>query len=84
MKSNPLSLEEVSERPMRFTSHCLQINFGVTAICDLAQKILKLVRKTKKAVSNYKPIQLLNLESNSEIVKNEVINEKLTAFYFVL
>jgi len=38
MKSNPLSLEEVSERLMRIMCHCLQINFGVTAICDLAQK----------------------------------------------
>ena len=84
MKSNPISLEEVSERLMRFTCHCLKINFGVTAICDLAQKILKLVRKTKKAVSHYRPIQLQDLESNSEIVKNEVINEKLAVFYFGL
>ena len=71
MKSNPLSLEEVSERLMRFVCHCLKINFGMTAVCDLAQKILKLVRKTKKAVSHYRPIQLQALESNSEIVKKK-------------
>jgi len=85
MKSNPLSLEEVSERLMRIMCHCLNINSGVTAICDLAQKILKLVRKTKKAVSQYRPIQLQDLESNSEIVKRyEVINEKFAVFYFGL
>jgi len=38
MKSNPLSLEEVSERLMRFICHCLKINFGMTAIYDLAPK----------------------------------------------
>ena len=69
MKSNPLSLEEVSELLMRIMCHCLKINFGVTAMCDLAQKILRRVRKTKKAVSQYRPIQLPDLESNSEIVK---------------
>jgi hypothetical protein len=50
----------------------------------LGIKILKLVRKSKEAVSQYRLIQLQDLESNSEIVKNEVINEKLAVFYFGL
>ena len=37
MKSNPLSLEEVSDSLRRFMCHCLKMHFGLTAICDLAQ-----------------------------------------------
>jgi hypothetical protein len=71
MKSNPLSLEEVSESLIRFMCHCLKSNFDLTAICDLAHKILKIVRKTKKTVFQYRPIQLPGLESNLETVKEE-------------
>jgi hypothetical protein len=57
-------------------------NFGLRAVCDLENKILKLVRKIKKTVSQYRPIQLPDLESNLEAVKKVVINEKLAIFYF--
>jgi hypothetical protein len=67
MKSNPLSLEEVSERLMRFMCHCLKINLDVTAVCDLAQIILKLVRekkkkKKKKNNSQYKAFYLFKVK----------------------
>jgi hypothetical protein len=66
MKSNPLSLEEVSESLIHVALSCVvfKSNFGLTAVCDLANKILKLVRKTKKTVSQYRPIQLPDLEPN--------------------
>jgi hypothetical protein len=62
MKSNPLSLEEVSDSLRRFMCHCLKMHFGW-------QQYATWHRETKIAVSRYRAIQLPDLEQNSEIVK---------------
>jgi hypothetical protein len=80
MKSNPLSLEEVSKSPVRFIYHCLKINAVFDSNMRLGIQNIQILRKTKKDLCPY--IQRPDPKSNSEIVKNGVAIQQIAVFYF--